>query len=263
ALLVELYSLVCREIVPAQDAHHAAFTKVVENLLRFQGLALSNSLALAFPQYDMTHVLRLASTKWNIPLYHPSMGIGGHCIPLAPRYALAEGGADNSYLDPVRQAVLFNHQYFDRLYRERLGDLLRDCRSIVVLGLAYTADAKMHKLSPALDAIECLKDTPRLRLHDPYYSAEEIDDICGVATLSFPGDLADCDGILLVTPHTAYRTAEVEPHIRPGTVIVDNFGTWAERRFTPGVTYHEVGRRPGADRDLQGMSPEPSSSNVS
>jgi len=241
-VLVALYSLVCNEIVPARDAYHAAFTKVIENLIRFQGMALANSLSLAYPQYDMTHVLGLASTKWNIPYYHPSMGIGGHCIPLAPRYALAEGGEDNPYLAPVQDAVDFNTNYFGRLYRARLRELLQDRRSIVVLGLAYTADAKMHKLSPALDAIQCLKDTPRLRLHDPYYSADDIDDLCGVATLSFPQELDDCDGIVLVTPHTAYRETRVEDFIRPGTVIVDNFGAWRDRSFADGVRYYEVGR---------------------
>lgn len=258
-LMIELYSLVCNEIVPARDAHHAAFTKVIENLIRFQGLALANSLSLAFPQYDMTHVLGLASTKWNIPLYHPSMGIGGHCIPLAPRYALAEGGWENAYLEPVRDAVAFNDGYFSRLYRERLQELLRDCRSIVILGLAYTADAKMHKLSPALDALEVLKDTPRLRMHDPYYTSEEIEDIGGVATLAFPDDLEDCDGVVLVTAHTQYRQTPVETIIRPGTVVVDNFGAWRDRRFAPGVRYHEVGRPFVEDSRPAIHWPEPSS----
>jgi nucleotide sugar dehydrogenase len=259
-LLVELYSLVCSEVVPARDAYHAAFTKVIENLIRFQGLALANSLSLAYPGYDMTHVLQLASTKWNIPLYHPSMGIGGHCIPLAPRYALAEGGVENPYLEPVRQAVELNDGYFTRLYQNRLRDLLQDCRSIVILGLAYTPDAKMHKLSPALDALECLKDTPRLRVHDPYYSPDDIEDICGVTTLNFPGDLRDCDGIVLVTAHTPYRTAHVEEFVQPGTVIVDNFGSWRGRSFAPGVRYHEVGRPVGEDSRHSVELREPSSS---
>lgn len=259
-LMVDLYSLVCREVIPARDAYHAAFTKVIENVLRFQGLALANSLALAFPQYDMTHVLRLSSTKWNIPLYHPSMGIGGHCIPLAPQYALAEGGASNPYLEPIRQALTFNESYFARLYHERLRGLLQDCRSVVILGLAYTADAKMHKLSPALFALECLKDTPRLRLHDPYYSADDIDDVCGVATLSFPDDLQDCDGIVLVTAHRPYLETPVERYIRPGTVIIDNFGTWKDRAFAEGVQYHEIGR-PGTEDSRSAIHwPEPSSS---
>jgi nucleotide sugar dehydrogenase len=260
--LIALYSLVCNEVIPARDAYHAAFTKVIENLLRFQGLVLANGLSLAFPQYDMTHVLKLASTKWNIPLYHPSLGVGGHCIPLAPRYALEEGGRENPYLAPVSEAVALNDGYFSQLYRTRLRDLLEDCRSIVILGLAYTADAKMHKLSPALDAVDCLKDTPLLRLHDPYYSAEDIDNICGVATISFPDDLRDCDGIILVTPHSAYVDADVESVVQPGTVIVDNFGTWHEKQFAPGVRYHEVGRRMVEDSREAIRRPEPSSTNA-
>jgi nucleotide sugar dehydrogenase len=259
AALIELYGLVCREVVPARDAYHAAFVKVIENLLRFQGLALANSLSLAFPQYDMTHVLALASTKWNIPLYHPSMGIGGHCIPLAPRYTLAEGGRDNEYLEPVRSAIQLNDDYFSRLYEHRLRELLRDCRSIVILGLAYTPDARMHKLSPAFDALRCLKDTPRLRLHDPYYSPEDIDELCGVRALTFPEGLADCDGIVLVTAHTLYREARIEHLVKPGTVIVDNFGTWKTRDFAPGVRYHEVGRRFAEDSRGSIHWPEPSS----
>ncbi|HZS93549.1 MAG TPA: UDP binding domain-containing protein [Chloroflexota bacterium] len=258
-VLTDLYSIVCRDVVPARDAYHAAFTKVIENLIRFQGLTLANSLALAFPQYDMTHVFRLASTKWNIPLFHPSLGVGGHCIPLAPQYTLAEGGDSNNYLSPVRDAVTLNDNYFSTLYRERLKALLGDCRSIGILGLAYTADAKMHKLSPALDAVDCLKDTPRLRLHDPYYTAEDIDDLCGVATLNFPDDLAGCDGIVLVTAHTPYLHTRVEDHIRPGTIIVDNFGAWRDRDFAPGVHYHEVGRPYTEDSRSAVRSAEPSS----
>lgn len=261
-VLISLYELVCDVVVPARDAYHAAFTKVIENLMRFQGMALANSLSLAFPQYDMTHVLALSSTKWNIPLYHPSMGIGGHCIPLAPRYALAEGGAENPFLAPVQQAVDFNDDYFSRLYEHRLRTLLKDCRSIGILGLAYTADAKMHKLSPALDALRCLKDTPRLRLHDPYYSEDDIEDICGCQAMEFPGDLRDCDGVVLVTAHSAYREANLDGMIQPGTVIVDNFGTWRSREFETGVRYHEVGRRYLEDGRMAIRWPEPSSAPI-
>jgi len=259
----ELYALVCDHIVPAQDAHHAAFTKVIENLVRFQGLALANSLTLAFPDYDMTHVLALASTKWNIPLYHPSMGIGGHCIPLAPQYVMAEGGIDNPYLTPVLQAVEFNSNYFARLYHARLREWLQDRRSVAILGLAYTPDAKMHKLSPALDAVECLRETPRLRLHDPYYSADDVDDICGIATLRFPEDLQDCDAILLVTPHALYRESDVIEYLQPGTVIIDNFGAWRDKEFPPGVRYMEIGRQVMDDGSDYRFALEPSSTNTS
>jgi UDP-N-acetyl-D-glucosamine dehydrogenase len=185
------------------------------------------------------------------------MGIGGHCIPLAPRYTLAEGGEDNVYLNPVRDAVRLNDGYFARLHAVRLRELLSDCRSIVILGLAYTADAKMHKLSPALEAAHVLRDTPRLRLHDPYYSDEDIEDIVGLPTLPFPEGLADCDGIVLVTPHSLYRESNIEEYVRPGSVIIDNFGAWKDRSFADGVRYHEIGRRLQEDARSSIVFPEP------
>ena len=244
-ILVAFYSLVCRTVQPAIDAQHAAFTKVVENAIRYQGITFGNALALAFPQFDMRHILRLASTKWNIPYYFPSLGVGGHCIPLAPRYVLEEGGLDNEFLEPVREALAFNDSYFEELLATRLRPLMAGRQSVAVLGLAYTPDAKMHKLSPALAVIDALRDVPRLRLHDPYYTADEIYDLCSVPGLQFPDDLSDCDAVILVTAHSRYRSTRVEDYIAPGTLVIDNSGAWSDRRFPDGVEYYEVGRIPG------------------
>jgi nucleotide sugar dehydrogenase len=255
AVLYEFYSLVCDTVQPALDASHAALTKVIENVIRFEGITLGNRLALALPQYDMRHVLRLASTKWNIPYYFPSMGVGGHCIPLAPQYVLAEANR-SPYLDAIETSLSFNRDYFGDLYETRLKGMLADKRSIGILGLAYTPDAKMHKLSPAFGALETLRGTPRLRLHDPFYSADEIYDLCSVPVLRLPRDIATCDALILVTPHTAYRELPIEHFVEPGTVIIDNTGLWAQRSFANGVEYYEIGRIRGQSV----VTPEPHSS---
>jgi UDP-N-acetyl-D-mannosaminuronate dehydrogenase len=80
-----------------------------------------------------------------------------------------------------------------------------------------------------------------------------------VATLNYPDDLADCDGIILVTPHSLYRSTPAERLVQPGTVIVDNFGAWKEKPFQSGVRYHEVGRRFVEDARSAMHYPEPSS----
>jgi len=239
-LMAAFYSLICQTIKPARDAHHAALTKVVENALRYHGISFANALAVGLPRYDTAHVLSLASSKWNIPYYHPSLGIGGHCIPLAPQYLVAEAGAGNMGL--IEQTVEFNAGYFERLYTTALARLLEGRRRIAVLGLAYTPDARMEKLSPAFNVLRTLRHEGRdVRLHDPYYTAEEIHDLAGVETLRFPDDLKDYDSIVLVTAHTPYVQDEIERHVAPDAVIVDNFGTWRDRRFPGGVRYHEVG----------------------
>jgi nucleotide sugar dehydrogenase len=256
AVLCAFYSLVCRIVQPAMDAQHAAFTKVIENVMRYQGITFANSLALAFPQFDMRHILRLASTKWNIPYYFPSLGVGGHCIPLAPQYVLEEGGRDNAYLGEIRNALDFNDSYFESLYDRRMRGMLEGKRSVGILGLAYTANAKMHKLSPAFSVLDLLRATPRLRLHDPYYTGDEIYDLCSVPAMQFPDDIPDCDALVLVTPHNQYVQAPIEEYVAPGTAVVDNTGVWSNRVFADGVEYYEVGRIPGR----RGSKHEPYSS---
>lgn len=241
-LLAAFYGTVCRNVQPAMDAHHAAFTKVIENVIRYEGITFANRLGLAFPGYDMRHILRLASTKWNIPYYFPSLGVGGHCIPLAPQYLIAEGGTGNPHLKHVRESVEFNESYFESLYDRRLKDLLNGRRSVGILGLAYTPDAKMHKLSPAFAVLDAIRDTPRLRLHDPFYSADEVYDLCSVPRMQFPEDVQDCDALILITPHADYVHCPIENYVDSGTVIIDNTGVWGRRQFSEGVEYYEVGR---------------------
>lgn len=240
-LMAAFYSLVCATVAPARDAKHAALVKVVENALRYHGISFANALALGLPHYDTAHVLALAATKWNIPLYHPSLGIGGHCIPLAPHYLIEEAG-DAGQIEVVEQALSFNQRYFARLYAGVLRALLGDCRRVAVLGLAYTPDARMEKLSPAFTVLETLQGEGKdVHVHDPYYSPEEIRALTGAPSLAFPDDLADYEGVVLVTAHTPYVQDAVERHVAPGAVIVDNFGTWRDRVFPAGVRYHEVG----------------------
>jgi nucleotide sugar dehydrogenase len=88
ATLLNFYSTFCEKLVPAKDHYCAVFSKIVENTYRCFNISLANQLNYAFPDYDITHILDLASTKWNMNKYHPSFGIGSYCIPLAPMYIL-------------------------------------------------------------------------------------------------------------------------------------------------------------------------------
>ena len=79
--------IVCNDVRRAASAAEAALTKVIENGIRQIELAYINELALKIgDRYDIRNVLELAGTKWNIGLFHPSIGVGGYCLPLAPKY---------------------------------------------------------------------------------------------------------------------------------------------------------------------------------
>lgn len=108
-IMYTLYHNFCDELIIAKDTYHVVLSKIIENTYRCFDISLANQLNVALRDYDITHVLELASTKWNVEKYHPSFGIGGYCIPLAPQYIMEE--LDNNFENmPVFKEVLSFNQ---------------------------------------------------------------------------------------------------------------------------------------------------------
>ncbi|GAA1973020.1 UDP binding domain-containing protein [Kitasatospora viridis] len=238
-LLRALYSPICTEVLEAPDARHASLVKVVENYYRYRGILLANELGSALPDYDVASVLRLAGTKWNMPEYHPSLGIGGYCVPLAKDYLAAENG-----LEPLAAEL---HAAEEKLFTDTRNALRAhgSFRTVGVLGLAYAPGMKVHTRSPTVRlAHELAGQGARVLVHDPLYSDEEIESITGAQPLRFPDGLSDCDGVVLMTGHQEYldiTPAELSVHLGTAECVVDNLGLWRGRVPASGPQYLEVG----------------------
>src|SRR3989338_6257064 len=174
-LMKEALSIICDTIIEAHDHKHAALVKSVENAYRQLGITFVNQLSLAYPDIDITSVMKMASTKWNVNLYHPSFGTGGYCIPLAK--TLQEQGMD-------------------------------------------------------------------VKVHDPYYNAEEIKKLTGSESFVFPQGLHDRDTILLVTPHMNYKYTnkqEILKYLNNTKLVIDNMGIWNDFPLPEKTQYFEAG----------------------
>ncbi|MFD7816355.1 nucleotide sugar dehydrogenase [Streptomyces sp. NPDC059785] len=239
ALMKELYQPICGELVEAPDAKHAALVKIVENYFRYRSILIANELGTMLPKYDMAAVLRMAATKWNMEQYHPSLGIGGYCVPLAKDYLAAEPGV-NGFAEQLDAAE-------DKLFAE-IRTALRQhgpLGKVAILGIAYAPEMKIHTRSPGVRLAQELTDQgAEVRIHDPLYSPAEITRITGCEPLAFPDGLAACDSVILVTPHAPYRDIDHDSLLEllgDGTCIVDNLGAWAHRTFPGRLHYAEVG----------------------
>ncbi|MEU8926709.1 nucleotide sugar dehydrogenase [Kitasatospora sp. NPDC048545] len=239
ALLRALYGPVCDELVEAPDAQHASLVKVVENYFRYRGILLANELGAALPGYDIASVLRLAGTKWNMPEYHPSLGIGGYCVPLAKDY-LAAGNGLQSLAMELEAAE-------EKLFTEARNTLRAHggFRSVALLGLAYAPGMKVHTRSPSVRlAHELAEYGVEVFVHDPLYTDAEIERITGARPLRFPEGLASCDSVVVMTGHSAYL--DVSPEDLAASLsgvecVVDNLGVWRDREFPAHLQYLEVG----------------------
>jgi nucleotide sugar dehydrogenase len=250
AMLRQVYEPISGALHEARDAAHAAMTKVVENYLRDLALAAVNRLAGSFDQYDMRHVFELASTKWNVDSYYPSLGIGGYCVPLARHYlAAAATGAHAEWL-------LHTYAEDARYLFDQLAALLatRAVGTAAVLGLSYAPLIKVHKRAPAFRVIEFLQSSGwRVAVHDPLYDEAEIQVETGCPALSLPRDLAGADLVVLLTKHPEYAGNAghaLRASLRPGALVVDSCGAWPDSQLPDHIEYWAVGQ--GVSRSATG-----------
>jgi UDP-N-acetyl-D-mannosaminuronic acid dehydrogenase len=244
-MMIDALGIVCDRLVPAPDHRHAEIVKSIENAYRHVEITLANQLSLAFPDIDMVEVLKLVGTKWNIGTFHPSLGTGGYCIPLSSKYLLS--GAKRSDALTILRATIETDEQMPGVVAEHLAR--RGAKRVGILGLAYKSDLKVHTLSPTLKIVPRLKEKGvEVKVHDPYYSEKEIEQIVGTETFAFPEGLREFDAVVIVAAHRAYRTVPdsmILKNLGKCKLIVDNVEE-AWRRvdfFASGIEYHVAGDR--------------------
>lgn len=240
-LMADVLSIICHNIIQAQDHKHAAIVKSVENAYRQLDITFANQLSLAYPDMDIKSVLEMVGTKWNVETYHPSFGTGGYCIPLAPQYVL-EGAKHPEKLTLLKESLKTD---FDQPEVVVNSLLKRGVSKVAILGIAYTGDLKVHVLSPSIPIAKKLKEKGiDIKVHDPYYNEEEINNLTNCSTLKFPEGLQDRDCILIVSPHMHYRFThrqEILQNLISTKLIIDNMGTWNDFSFSDNIQYYEAG----------------------
>lgn len=240
-LMADVLGIICDTILPAKDHKHAAMVKSIENAYRQLDITFANQLSLAYPDMNIKSILKLAATKWNVGYYQPSFGTGGYCIPLAPQYIL-EGAKYPEKLTLIKESMKTD---FSQPSVVVDSVIKRGAKKIAVLGIAYTGDLKVHVLSPAIAITKLLQQAGvDVKVHDPYYSAEEIKNITGCESISFPEGLKGFDTILLVSGHRKYtytKTLDILQHLDSVKLILDNPGIWSEIAFPSNVEYYDAG----------------------
>jgi len=240
-LMTNVLGIVCEKVLKATDHFHAAIVKAVENAYRCVEIQLANELSLAYPDKNITEVLELASTKWNMGSYHPSVGIGGYCIPIAPKYIMA--GAKNPHALSIFMTVLESISQQPIIVADNIAK--RGFKQVGILGLAYKGDLKVHIMSPTIAIVKRLKELGiEVKVNDPYYTAEEIKKILGVETFDYPDGMVEFDTILIVANHVLYESTksdEIIGNLKNCRLIIDNMGAWKKINFDNLIEYHEVG----------------------
>jgi len=218
----------------------AEFVKLAETTYRDVNIALANELARAAGSHgvDAMEAIAAANSQPFSHIHQPGVGVGGHCIPVYP-YFLLEGAEEAQLPRAARRINDAMARYaVDRL-AEALGDL--SGRTILILGLSYRPNIKEAAYSSTLLlARELAAAGARVLVHDPHYSADEINRFGLEAPAAFPP--AHSDALVIQTPHDEYR--DLNPASFPGcSVVLDGRNALSKEKVEAlGLRYLGIGR---------------------
>jgi len=164
------------EVWPVENAETAEFAKLAETTYRDANIALANQLALYGAKRDVNvnEAFKAANSQPYSHLHRPSIGVGGHCIPVYPHFLLGDAADDE--LSLVRSGRETNDrmaevciQQLDRV----LGGLRS--RTVLVLGASYREDVKELAFSTAIPIVDLLhRAGARVLINDPLFTLTEL-----------------------------------------------------------------------------------------
>jgi UDP-N-acetyl-D-mannosaminuronic acid dehydrogenase len=234
---VELYrSFLSAEVWPMGSAEAAELTKLAETTYRDVNIALANEFARFADRagVDIDRVIAAANSQPFSHIHRPGVAVGGHCIPVYPRFYL---GSDEEALIPAtaREVNEGMPAYAVELLERELGSLSGE--RVVILGVAYRGNVKETAFSGAFGVRDALIARGAQPLAtDPLYDDDEL------RALGFePWDGGDAAGAILQADHGAY--SGMSPADLPGVrAVVDGRAALDPARFNPvGVALRRIG----------------------
>ncbi len=197
----ELYgSFLTAPVWPMGSAEAAELTKLAETTYRDLNIAFANELArLADVRgLDAQRVIDAANSQPFSHIHRPGIAVGGHCIPVYPRFYL-EGDPDAALPRAARAVNEAMPAYAVGRLEEALGGSLAGAR-VLILGVAYRGDVKETAFSGAFGARDALLAAGATAVAaDPLYDAAELEALGFTAWDGEPVDAA-----ILQADHAAY-----------------------------------------------------------
>lgn len=148
----EFYGRFIEFITICSSLEIAETAKLLENSFRLVNISFVNELAIFCQKIgiDVNEVISAAATKpYGFMPFYPSIGVGGHCIPVDPIYlanAARIVGAPSRMIDLADQVNQEMPIYFVGRAEEKLGTL--KAKRVLVVGVSYKPNVADVRESP-------------------------------------------------------------------------------------------------------------------
>lgn len=209
-LATQMFETIFDQVVPVSSSQTAEMVKLLENTFRMINIGLANEVARICHQLGLNvwEVIDAAATKpYGFMKFEPGPGLGGHCIPVDPKYLswkLRSLDYSTRFIDVASDVngsmpawVVERAQR--RLNRDRIAV---NAARILLLGMAYKANVSDTRESPALDiAIRFRELGASVCYHDPHVPEVSIGNLTYKSCELTETLLADADLVVILTAH--------------------------------------------------------------
>jgi UDP-N-acetyl-D-glucosamine dehydrogenase len=221
---VELYGLICDEVVPVSSPEVAELSKLLENVFRSVNIALVNELAQLCDRMgiDVWEVVDAAGTKpFGFMRFEPGPGMGGHCLPVDPFYLAFKAREHDFYTEFIELAGKLNQSqplFCVQKIEHTLNRASKPVRGsrILLLGVAYKGGVGDLREAPALKIIRRLRELGA----DIAYHDEHVPELpeFSLTSADLEDELGAADIVCVVTAHPGM---DYERVVRDSRLVLD------------------------------------------
>jgi UDP-N-acetyl-D-glucosamine dehydrogenase len=217
----EFYRSICDEVILVASPEVAEVAKLFENTFRQVNIALVNELAQITEKLGISanEVIKAAATKpFGFMKFSPSLGVGGHCIPIDPIYLAQKAESVGATAQFIRQANLVNQQmpiYVLKRLEGLLGGNISG-KKICIVGISYKPDVTDMRQSPSIVLWQELEKKGAL----VYFNDEIVKEFEGKTSMAL--SLNSFDLVVVAVTHS---NLVVEKVINSAPIIFDCTGT--------------------------------------
>lgn len=158
---ITFYSSFISEVIECESVEIAESAKLLENSFRFVNISFINEFRIFCNALgiDINKVVKAAGTKpYGFMEFYPSIGVGGHCIPVDPLYLSNKAREVGSPIKMIELADQINRdlpKYFVSRAEKKLNGL--EGKKILVVGVSYKPNISDVRETPVLNLISALR----------------------------------------------------------------------------------------------------------
>lgn len=200
------------------SAEAAELAKLAETTYRDVNIALANQFARFADRagIDVHAVIKASNSQPFSHIHSPGIAVGGHCIPVYPRFYLFND-PDASVVAAARAANVEMPSYAVSMLGDALGGLTG--KRVAVLGVAYRGGVKETAFSGVFPTVAALRAAgAEVYVHDPMYTDDELTAM-GFTPYAIGGAVDGAvDGVVVQSDHAEYKSLGANDF--PGVVAV-------------------------------------------